>query len=189
MFNSLVSEPVHLTKRQPDTGLVVVDRTSHVDQTGYIKLQTQDPSEHSPRISFHVPQERTRSVQDYTEEEATIVRPHVENQVLPQPLVDVHPILIQIPVAPVCQKSQTSPVTEENESSSPSHTLKLHKSRIREQPNTVQSNKTSVQPQSMARSRLEKARCRLQGRIQQAIKLFGGREISEPQAKKKQVNF
>ncbi|XP_073348539.1 nesprin-1-like [Pagrus major] len=40
--------------------------------------------------------------------------------------------------------------------------------------------------QSMARSRLEKARFRLQGRIQQAIKLFGGKEISESQAKRKQ---
>lgn len=43
--------------------------------------------------------------------------------------------------------------------------------------------------QSMARSRLEKARFRLQGRIQQAIKLFGGKEISESQAKRKQVQF
>ncbi|KAK1889404.1 Nesprin-2 [Dissostichus eleginoides] len=40
--------------------------------------------------------------------------------------------------------------------------------------------------QSMARSRLEKARSRLQGRIQQAIRLFGGREVSVSQAKKKQ---
>ncbi|XP_015245715.1 PREDICTED: LOW QUALITY PROTEIN: nesprin-2-like [Cyprinodon variegatus] len=40
--------------------------------------------------------------------------------------------------------------------------------------------------QSMARSRLEKARVRLQGRIQQAIKLFGGREMTESHIKKKQ---
>lgn len=43
--------------------------------------------------------------------------------------------------------------------------------------------------QSMARSRLEKARLRLQGRIQQAMKLFGGKEMSESQVKKKQVCF
>ncbi|XP_070706002.1 nesprin-2a [Pempheris klunzingeri] len=72
------------------------------------------------------------------------------------------------------------------------------KSRKRGQPSPVQSNKTSPLPpvmvrsevhskaQSMARSRLEKARFRLQGRIQQAIKLFGGKEISESQAKRKQ---
>ncbi|XP_054474146.1 nesprin-2-like [Anoplopoma fimbria] len=113
------------------------------------------------------------------------------------------PALIQTPVRPKCQKSPvlskhvTSPVPEEEESSSPSQT-RMSKSRIRGQPNTVQSAKTSPQPpvmvrsevhskaQSMARSRLEKARFHLQGRIQQAIKLFGGKEISESQAKRKQ---
>ncbi|KAK2855974.1 hypothetical protein Q5P01_004709 [Channa striata] len=40
--------------------------------------------------------------------------------------------------------------------------------------------------QLMARCRLEKARLRLQGRIQQSIQLFVGREISDSEAKKKQ---
>lgn len=43
--------------------------------------------------------------------------------------------------------------------------------------------------QSMARSRLEKAKRHLQGRIQQAIILFGSEEISVPQVKRKQVAF
>ncbi|PWA27935.1 hypothetical protein CCH79_00000556 [Gambusia affinis] len=71
------------------------------------------------------------------------------------------------------------------------------KSRTASQPNTTQ-GQTHTQPplmihsevhrkaQSMARSRLEKARLRLQGRIQQAMKLFGGREMTESQIKKKQ---
>uniref|UniRef100_A0AAQ6IQR6 KASH domain-containing protein n=1 Tax=Anabas testudineus TaxID=64144 RepID=A0AAQ6IQR6_ANATE len=107
--------------------------------------------------------------------------PHVEVQMLSQP----HS----------CQLS--NPVTDVNKSSSLSKTHKSNKSKIKEQPKTMQSNITP-QPlimvrsevhskaRSMARSRLEKARCRLQGRIQQAIELFGGKEISESQAKKKQ---
>ncbi|XP_069371611.1 nesprin-2a isoform X5 [Paralichthys olivaceus] len=86
----------------------------------------------------------------------------------------------------------TSSGTEDNESSSHSQ---IHK---RAQPNFQQLTKTSPRPpvmvpgevhlraQSMARSRMEKARVNLQGRIQQAIKLFGSKEISESQAKKKQ---
>lgn len=217
MFRSLVGEPVHLTQRQPDTGLFVVAKTNHVDPTGNVKQQTQDPTKLSPHISIHVPQQRTRRLQDCseiqhlnTQDETTIVMPHVEIQMLPQPLREpaphIHPILSQNPFGPASQKSpvllkHVCPVTEENEISSLLQTHKSNKSRIREQPNTLQSNKTFPQPpimvrsevhskaQSMARSRLEKARCRLQGRIQQAIKLFGGREVSESQAKKKQVNF
>ncbi|XP_035851599.1 nesprin-2 [Sander lucioperca] len=113
------------------------------------------------------------------------------------------PALTQTPVGPKCPKSPvlskhvTSPVPEEKESSPPSQP-QTSKSRIKGQPNTVQSVKTSPQPpvmvrsevhskaHSMARSRLEKARFHLQGRIQQAIKLFGGKAISESQAKRKQ---
>lgn len=110
--------------------------------------------------------------------------------------------LTQSPVGPRCPRSpapvETTPVPEEKESSSASQ-AQLSKSRIRRQPNTPQSIKTSPQAlvlvrgevhskaQSMARSRLEKARFRLQGRIQQAIELFGGKEMTESQAKRKQV--
>lgn len=212
MFSSLVGEPVHLTQRQPETGLFIVARTNYIDQTGNVKLQTQDPSEPSPHISLHVPQQRTRSLQDCPEIQhlSTQDEPTIEIQKLPQPLREpaphIHPMLSQNPVGPASQKSPVllkhiSPVTEENESFSLSQTHKSKRCRIRGQPDTLQSNKTSPQPpivdrsevhlkaQSMASSRLEKARCRLQGRIQQAIKLFGGREISESQAKKKQVHF
>lgn len=222
MFSSLgfqqhVGEPVHQSQTQPETRSFVVARINHVDQIGNVKMQTQDPSQLSPQISFHVSQQRTRSLQDWpeiqhmnTQDETTIVIPHVEIQMLSQPLREpaphFHPILTQTPVRPVSQKSPVllkhvaSPVTELKESAFPSQTH-ISKSTIRDQPNTLQSNKTSPQPpimvrsevhskaQSMARSRLEKARLRLQGRIQQAIKLFSGREISDSQAKKKQVQF
>ncbi|XP_034756192.1 nesprin-2-like [Etheostoma cragini] len=113
------------------------------------------------------------------------------------------PALTQTPVGPKCQESPVlskhvrSPVPEEKENSPPSR-AQTSKSKIKGQPNTVQSVKTSPQPpvmvrsevhskaHSMARSRLEKARFHLQGRIQQAIKLFGGKAISESQAKRKQ---
>ncbi|XP_076613023.1 nesprin-2a [Chaetodon auriga] len=122
-----------------------------------------------------------------------VSRPSQNDQLLPA--------LTQAPVgpeharSPVLSKHAAGPVSEEMESSSPSQT---HVPRKRAQPKTLQSNKSSPQPpvmvrsevhskaQSMARSRLEKARFRLQGRIQQAIKLFGGRDISESQAKRKQ---
>lgn len=88
------------------------------------------------------------------------------------------------------------PVGEEKSFVSPSSTSNV---RAGVQPNSLQSTATSSRPpvlssgeihskaQSMARSRLEKARCHLQGRIQQAIGLFGGEEISLPQVKRKQV--
>ncbi|AWP20311.1 putative nesprin-2-like [Scophthalmus maximus] len=94
-------------------------------------------------------------------------------------------------------KHVTSSATEGNQSSPPSQTREPQ-SRTRAPPNPPQTDGTSPRPpvmvrgevhsraRSMARSRLEKARVRLQGRIQQAMELFGGKEISESQAKKKQ---
>lgn len=258
MFRSLgfkrhMGEEVHRT--QPETGLFVVARAKHVDQTGNVKLQTQDPSQLSPQIPCNTHQHRTTDFQGWpknqhmnTLDETTIVISPVEIQMLPQPLrepvphfhsflaqsvkeaeskpviqpgsfSESHaqasslgqdhqplPSLTQSAVGIPSQKSLlpskhvTGTVTEEKESSPPSQTHKS-KSRIRGLPNTLQINKTSPRPpvmvlsevhskaQSMARSRLEKARVHLQGRIQQAIKLFGWKEISESQAKKKQVQF
>lgn len=110
--------------------------------------------------------------------------------------------LTQSPVGPTCPKGpapvETTPVPDVKESSSASQ-AQNSTSRIRRQPDTPQSGKTSPQAlvlvrgevhskaRSMARSRMEKARFRLQGRIQQAIKLFGGKEMTESQAKRKQV--
>lgn len=97
-------------------------------------------------------------------------------------------------------KDPKSPHPEEKDGSSTLQTQTLN-ARIRVQPNTSQNVKSSPHPpvmssseihsraQSMARSRLEKARFHLQGRIQQAIKLFGGKEISVSNAKRKQVQF
>ncbi|XP_060907682.1 nesprin-2-like isoform X3 [Labrus mixtus] len=91
----------------------------------------------------------------------------------------------------------TSTVSKEKESS---HTLQTNKSKSRSvsKPKTPQTEKKPPLPpamdrsevhskaQSMAKSRLLKARFHLQGRIQQAINLFGGRDISDAQAKRKQ---
>ncbi|XP_071323734.1 nesprin-2a isoform X2 [Trachinotus anak] len=246
LFSSLgFKGHVPQTQRQTETGFLVVARTKHVDQTG--NLQTQDPSQLSPQFPSQMrdlqswPKNQHRNTQD----ETTIVIPHVKIQMLPQPLMEPvphfhfslsqsvkeaesklvmqpqsfskpsvpasspsqsdqpSPSLTQTAVGPTSQKSLTlskhvtSTVTEGNESSSPAQTQKS-KSRMRGQENTLQVNITSPQPpvmvrsevhskaQSMARSRLEKARVRLHTRIHQAIKLFGGKEVSESQAKKKQ---
>ncbi|XP_069017780.1 nesprin-2a isoform X4 [Embiotoca jacksoni] len=108
------------------------------------------------------------------------------------------PVGVKSPASPVLSEHKASSVSEQEKSSasSPTHNIK-HKSRAGGQPNTRQSDKPPQPPvlvrsevhskaQSMARSRLEKARSRLQGHIQQAMKLFGGKEISESQVKKKQ---
>lgn len=103
--------------------------------------------------------------------------------------------LTQSPVGPTCPKGPAPDVKESSSASQAQNST----SSIRRQPNTPQSGKTSPQAlvlvrgevhskaRSMARSRMEKARFRLQGRIQQAIKLFGGKEMTESQAKRKQV--
>ncbi|XP_044232894.1 nesprin-2-like isoform X4 [Thunnus albacares] len=230
-------ETAHQMQKQAQAGLLVVARTKHVDQVGNVKLQTQDPKQHSFQISSPTPQQRTRGLhgqpKNYTHSQSTkqsvIVVPHVKIQMLPQSVNKVEseamirsqsffkfpaqassssqneqpltqtPVGPKSPKSPLLSKPTPSTVTEEKTGSSPSQTHKFQpKSRTREQPNTSQSSKTSLQPpvmvrsevhskaQSMAKSRLEKARFRLQGRIQQAIKLFGGKEISEAQAKKKQ---
>lgn len=110
--------------------------------------------------------------------------------------------LTQSPVGPTCPKGpapvETAPVPDEKQSSSAPQ-AQNSTSGIRRQPNAPRSVKTSPhalvlvrdevhsKARSMARSRLEKARFRLQGRIQQAVKLFGGKEMTESQAKRKQV--
>lgn len=97
-------------------------------------------------------------------------------------------------------KDPKSPHPEEKEGSSTSQTHTPNPG-IRVQANTSRNVKSSPHPpvmssseihsraQSMARSRLEKARFHLQGRIQQTIKLFSGKEISVSNAKRKQVQF
>ena len=113
-----------------------------------------------------------------------------------------HPAVRQTAVGSKCQALFThvpSSVIEQKKWSSQTKNIKL-KSSTGVQENTPQSP-TPPQPpfmsrsevhskaQSMAKSRLEKARLRLQSRVQQAMKLFGGKEISESQVKKKQVHF
>lgn len=198
-------EADHQTQRQPDAGLFVVARTKHVDQIGNVMLQIQDPNQVSHRtIGLQVwPIKQHMNKEDGP----TIVIPNVQIKPLKEP---VHPLAQTVEGAKFSKsltqttspsqndgpKNTKHPVREEKQSSPPSQT-QISKPRV----SVLQSNKTSPwQPlmvhgevhskaKSMARSRLEKARFRLQGRIQQAMKLFGGKEISETQAKRKQVQF
>lgn len=99
----------------------------------------------------------------------------------------------------ILSKSRTSIAREERESSSSRQTP--HQLKIRQHLDAQSGNNMSPQPpvmvrsevhskaQSMARSRLEKAKFRLQEHIQRAITLFSDKEISGRQAKRKQVMF
>ncbi|XP_042359998.1 LOW QUALITY PROTEIN: nesprin-1-like [Plectropomus leopardus] len=220
-------ETAHQTQRQPEAGFLVVARTKHVDQIGNVMLQTQDPNQASPQTpqqKSRVPQGWPKTQDVYTQDEPAIVIPHVRIQTLPQPLKELVPHT-HSPLNEPVKAAESEPMIQPQpfskflaqascpsqndqplpaliqtpvESSPPSQTH-TPVSRIKGQPNILQSDKASPQPpvmvrsevhskaQSMARSRLEKARFRLQGRIQQAIKLFGGKEISASQAKRKQV--
>lgn len=158
-----------------------------------------------PILHIHSP--LTRSIQEAEPEH--VIQPRTLSKRRTQASSWSHnlvlPALIQTPFGlkcqntPVLSKHVTSPVPEEEKRSPPSQTC-TSESRMIRQLHSVQSVKTSPKPpvvvrgevhskaQSMARSRLEKARFRLQGRIQKAIKLFGGKEVSESQVKRKQVN-
>ncbi|KAL7388816.1 hypothetical protein ABVT39_021245 [Epinephelus coioides] len=209
-------ETAHQTQRQLEAGLLVVVRTKHVDQVGNVMLQAQDPNQASRRMlqqDARAPQGWPKNKHVNTQGEAAIVKivkPRVGIQTLPLPIRESR---IQSPLAQTVKAAESEPMMQpppfsksnaqaprpsQNDQlqTSPSQT-RISISRIKGQPNT-QSDKTPPQPpvmvrsevhskaQSMARSRLEKARFRLQGRIQQAIKLFGGKEISASQAKRKQ---
>lgn len=151
----------------------------------HVQIQMLPQPLKEPESLIHTPLAQT------VKEDESLFKPHTQAS---SPVLS--PVGPKSPKSPVLSKQTTSPVPDqEKESPSASQT-----SRTRGQPNTLQSNKKSPQrpavvrgevrlkARSMARSRLEKARFRLQGRIQQAIKLFSGKEISEPQAKRKQVH-
>ncbi|XP_033991567.1 nesprin-2 isoform X3 [Trematomus bernacchii] len=202
------------TPGEPEAGLFVVARTKHVHQIGNVMLQNQDPCLASPETPSFTPQPRMTGLRGWTKNQPvnTNDKPTIViTQAEPEPVIQLFsksntrvscpsqkdrplPARIQTPVGPKCAKS---PVLSKHVTS-PDPKSQTSTTRIRGQPNTVQSDTTSPKPlvmvrsevhskaQSMARSRLEKARSHLQGRIQQAIRLFGGREVSVSQAKKKQ---
>ncbi|XP_034436669.1 nesprin-1-like [Hippoglossus hippoglossus] len=214
-FKEHVAEPVHQTQRQPETGMLVVVRTKHAHEPENVNLQTQDPGQLSPQTPSHTPSDPKswRENQHGTTIVVPLVEIQMLPHPVREPVPHVHPPLVkEAEFKSTTQPRSTS----ESQASSPSQNagptsqrrLVLSKrgtssgteenERSSKQPNSQQLTKTSPQPpvmvlsevhskaQSMARSRLEKARVHLQGCIQKAIKLFGGKEISESQAKKKQ---
>ncbi|MED6241108.1 hypothetical protein ATANTOWER_027989 [Ataeniobius toweri] len=181
----------------PETGSYVMARTKHVKQIVNVKLETPE------LIQF--PDQGTRRLQDSKHQHAI-----TESKKFAVSLVEIKtmPQRLMVPVLQSQCSAQTESlalsthaagsVTVETKRSLCSHSQNIkHKSRTAWQPNTQQEPTPTEPPlmshsevhskaQSMARSRLEKARLRLQGRIQQAIKLFGGREMTGSQIKKKQ---
>ncbi|XP_062415634.1 nesprin-2-like isoform X4 [Pungitius pungitius] len=191
----------HQTRRQPEAGLFVVAKTKQVDQIGKVLL-AQDPNLVSPGLSSQTSRQRALHRWATNQNGSATVNPCVETQMLPgpsrEPILHIHSPLTQtIKEAEPEHMIQPRTLSERHaQASGWSHYDQVLPALI--QTPFAQSVKTSPKPpvlvrsevhskaQSMARSRLEKARFRLQGRIQQAIKLFGGREVSESQVKKKQ---
>ncbi|CAJ1078355.1 LOW QUALITY PROTEIN: nesprin-2 [Xyrichtys novacula] len=211
--------------RQTQAGSIVVARTKHVDQVENVLLKTQDPNQVSAEFPSQVLQQRTTGLQNSnSKDQATVVMPLLPKPLVepvpelycPPPQTEYDTTIPPQSVStsqgqatgprqsdqpsstsPVLHKPETSPVSSERGSPSPSQP-NIYKARIRSQTTTPPTEKKPPLPplmdhsevhskaQSMAKSRLLKARSQLQGRIQQAIQLFGGRELSGSQVKKKQ---
>ncbi|XP_074540850.1 nesprin-2a [Halichoeres trimaculatus] len=192
MFSSTeIKSPVrkpHRTQNPLKTGSIVVARTKHVDQVGNVQMQNQDPDQDQPTIA--VPQ--TQMLPQPLKE--PVPKIYSESKPVSQPLSDSKPTC---PASPALLKHGTSSVQGDIESSSTRQTNKF-KVKLQSQQNAPQSVKKPPLPpamdrsevhskaQSMAKSRLLKARSHLQGRIHQAIRLFGGRDLSGSEAKRKQ---
>ncbi|CAB1413946.1 unnamed protein product [Pleuronectes platessa] len=214
-FKEPVGEPVHQTQRQPETGMLVVVQTKHAHEPENVKQQTQDPSQLPPQTPSHTLSDPKswRENQFGTTIVVPLVEIRMLPQPVREPVPHFPPPLVK--EAELKSTTQPPSITESQASSwsqnaGPTSQRRLVLSKrgtssgteengsSSEQQNSQQLTKTSPRPpvmvlsevhskaQSMARSRLEKTRVHLQGRIQKAITLFGGKEISESQAKKKQ---
>ncbi|XP_058468686.1 nesprin-2-like isoform X4 [Solea solea] len=207
LFTSLgFEDSVRQTQRQRETGVFVVARTKHANWTENIKVQNQDPSQISPVYLSHMSQQSTRhSVNRNTQDETTIVVPTVEIQMLPQPFREPVPHFHFCESKPVMQlqlrpETHSQPLTQ-TAAAAAAAGLTFQKSTVLQsesqksksvnrgsqspQPPVMVHSEVHLKAQSMARSRMERARVRLQEHIQQSIKLFSSREISESQAKRK----
>lgn len=194
--NQPAFETAFQTHRQSEMGLLVVARTKHVDNTGNVMLRSQHSDQLSAR-DLHdgkdvVAPNITRSppvnllVPAAKEAEASFSKsPALASGFSPNnhlPAAGPAPVRIKCSEIPVRSKRGASSLLQlhtEHEGAGPSNKPP--------QPPVVVHSEVHSRAQSMARSRLEKARFRLQGRLQQAMKLFGGKVISESEAKKKQV--
>nr|XP_054604094.1 nesprin-2 isoform X2 [Nothobranchius furzeri] len=175
-----------------DTGCFVLARTKYVDQIGNVSLQ--DPTKlHTiteDRQAIVAPPAASRfQPVAQTEREA-------ESETISKPQASTH----HPPKSPSVFGSTS---LESLVVSAPSAGLSaLHAQNIRHEfraaelktsqrpaaprPPVVIQSEVQSKARSMARSRLEKSRLHLQRRIQQATRLFGGKELTESQVKKKQ---
>ncbi|KAM6915050.1 nesprin-2-like [Xenentodon cancila] len=168
-------------QKQPETGSgsYVVARTKHVSQIGHVTLQAPGANQTPP----HASQQNTRDRQGLkiqpvsTKDEKGTAAAQEDSSVTSLPLL-----------APKSQGDQPAVTQTWNikRKSRAGAQAKSSQTPTSAQPPVLIHGEVHSRAQSMARSRLEKARLRLQGRIQQAIKLFGGKEFSESQVKKKQ---
>lgn len=148
-------------------------------------ISLQDPSWLSPQIPT---QQNTKDNQDLTENDNYTVIIGTQAEALMETVTHA-PAPSQNHTAPslptVIQAADVGPMSQKT-----SFLSKYKISRITKgKKDSKHDLDTPARAQSVTRSRLEKARCRVQGRIQQVIKLFGDKEISGAKAKRKQVQF
>lgn len=196
MLNSVgIPQPV-----QTETGSRVVVRTKHTDQVTNVLLQAQIPNQFLAETPSGT---RTGGLPQSSDTQ----RPSNRDELVMRPVHTQTPSQLSDEAAP---RTHSPPHQSVQTLQLQCHTHALGVTPAHErlsapeqqvQPNSSQSAAASLRPpalssseihskaESMARSRLEKARRHLLGRIQQAIGLFGSEEISAPQVKRKQVVF
>lgn len=195
MLNSVgIHRPV-----ESQTGSRVVVRTKHTDRVANVLLQTQIPNQSLAEISsdtHHLIPQYSDVQQTSNLDELDIHHVHIQT---PSQLSEEAAPHIDSPLHQSVQMIQLQCHTRALGVTPARAHSSVPEQRV--QPNSSQSATASPRPlalssgeihskaQSMARSRLEKAKRHLQARIQQAISLFGSDEISGPQVKRKQVMF
>lgn len=185
------------------TGSRVVVRTKHTDRVAKVLQQTQIPNQFLASISSGTHHQCSGGLADSSDSQQTSnqdkhVIHHVHIRTPPQLSEEAAPH-IHSPVHQSVQMVQLQSHTHALGVTPAHEPLSVPEQQV--QPSSSQSATASPRPpalssgeihskaRSMARSRLEKAKRHLQGRIQQAISLFGSQDISVPQVKRKQVGF
>lgn len=202
MLNSLGPFPWPVETK---TGSSVVVKTKHIDQVTKVVQQTQNPNQLSAEISSGAHHQcsgglaQSSTMQETSNQHELVIR---QGERVIQLQSHTH-ALGGIPAREHLTIPEEQSVDSPSEGEESSCVSQSHMSVARRgvQPNSSPSATVSLRPpvlssreihsraQSMAKSRLEKAKQHLQGRIQQAISLFGSEEISVLQVKRKQVVF
>lgn len=179
------------------TGSRVVAKTKHTDRVANVLLQTQPPNQFLVDVSLgahHLTPPPSDTQQTSNQDNLDIHHVHIHTRLSEEAASHIHsPLHQSVQMVELQSHNQALGVTPACGDSSvpeqrvqPSSSQRADASMRRP---ALSSGEIHSKAQSMARSRLEKAKHLLQERIQEAISLFGSCEISGPQVKRKQVVF